>query len=172
MGLLKSVPEIHVCVAGALCNKKECNFLTVMDRNARAYAWSKFGLKEQSTVINKGLHESGYMKAGLMKVSTHPALNSSRGVIRCREEAGVTETDIRDELSEQGVASVKSASINDQGQGKETDNSFLKFCNFSLPKDIHIGYLRVRVDPFVLNSSRCFKCQKCGHGAHRCSSVP
>ena len=36
-----------------------------------------------------------------MIVSIHPTLNSSRGVIRCRELAGMSETDIRDELSEQ-----------------------------------------------------------------------
>ena len=42
-----------------------------------------------------------------MKVSIHPTLNSSRGVIRCPELAGMSETDIRDELSEQGVILVK-----------------------------------------------------------------
>ena len=34
-----------------------------------------------------------------MKVSTHQTLNSSHGVIRCRDLAGMTETDIWDELS-------------------------------------------------------------------------
>ena len=94
-----------------------------------------------------------------MKVSIHPTLNSSRGVIRCRDLAGMSETDIQDELSDQGVASVKRASIKDQGQEKETNTLFLTFYNSSVPKDIRIGYLRVKGGPSVPISLHCFKCQ-------------
>ena len=104
-----------------------------------------------------------------MKVSIHPTLNSSRGVIRCRELAGMSETDIRDELSEQGVILVKRIRRKEDGQDKDTNTLFLTFCNANLPKDIRIGYLRVKVDLFVPNPLRCFKCQKHGHGAQRCS---
>ena len=38
-----------------------------------------------------------------VRVSIHKALNSSRGVIRCRELSGMTEMEIRTELQEQGV---------------------------------------------------------------------
>ena len=106
-----------------------------------------------------------------MKVSIHPTLNSSHGVIRCRELAGVTESGIRDELSEQGVTLVKRIRRKQEGQEKDTNTLFLTFCNASLPKDISIGYLRVKVDPFIPNPLRCFKCQKYGHGAQRCSSA-
>ena len=106
-----------------------------------------------------------------MKVSIHPTLNSSCGVIRCRELAGMSETDIRDELSEQGVILVKRIRRKEEGQDKDTNTLFLTFCNANLPKDIRIGYLRVKVDPFVPNPLRCFKCQKYGHGAQRCSSA-
>ena len=106
-----------------------------------------------------------------MKVSIYPTLNSSRGVIRCRELAGMSETDIRDELSEQGVILVKRIRRKEDGQDKDTNTLFLTYCNANLPKDIRIGYLRVKVDPFVPNPLRCFKCQKYGHGAQRCSSV-
>ena len=106
-----------------------------------------------------------------MKVGIHPTLNSSRGVIRCRELASMSETDIRDELSEQGVILVKRIRRNEDGQDKDTNTLFLTFCNANLPKDIRIGYLRVKVDPFVPNPLRCFKCQKYGHGAQRCSST-
>ena len=106
-----------------------------------------------------------------MKVSIHPTLNSSRGVIRCRELAGMSETDIRDELSEQGVTLVKRIRRKEENQEKDTNTLFLTFCNASLPKDIRIGYLRVKVDPFIPNPLCCFKCQKYGHGAQRCSSA-
>ena len=59
-----------------------------------------------------------------MKVSIHPTLNSSRGVIRCRELAGMSETDIRDELSEQGVILVKHIRRKEEGQEKETNTLF------------------------------------------------
>ena len=106
-----------------------------------------------------------------MIVSIHPTLNSSRGVIRCPELAGMSETDIRDELSEQGVILVKRIRRKEDGQDKDTNALFLTFCNANLPKDIRIGYLRVKVDPFIPNPLRCFKCQKYGHGAQRCSSA-
>ena len=41
-----------------------------------------------------------------VRVSIHKALNSSRGVIRCRELSGMTETEIKKELQEQGVVEV------------------------------------------------------------------
>ena len=106
-----------------------------------------------------------------MKVSIHPTVNSSCGVIRCRELVDMSETDIRDELSEQGVILVKRIRRREEGQEKETNTLFLTFCNASLPKDILIGYLRVKVDPFIPNPLCCFKCQNCGHGAQRCSSA-
>ena len=42
----------------------------------------------------------------LVKVSVLKTLNSSRGVIRCRDLADMTEVEIRDELKDQGVAGV------------------------------------------------------------------
>ena len=89
-----------------------------------------------------------------MKVSIHPTLNSSRGVIRCRELAGMSETDIRDELSEQGVTLVKRIRRKEENQEKDTNTLFLTFCSANLPKDIRIGYLRVKVDPFIPNPLR------------------
>ena len=58
---------------------------------------------------------------------------------------------VRDELSEQGVTLVKRVRREDQGQEKDTNTIFLTFCNANLPKDISIGYLRVKVDPFIPN---------------------
>ena len=62
-----------------------------------------------------------------MKVSIHPTLNCSRGVIRCRDLAGKTEADIRYELSEQGVTLVKRVRRKDEGQEKDTNTLFFDF---------------------------------------------
>ncbi len=41
-----------------------------------------------------------------VRVSIHKTLNSSRGVIRCRDLADMSEVEIRDELKDQGVVGV------------------------------------------------------------------
>ena len=49
--------------------------------------------------------------------------------------------------------------------------SFVFFSHTDVLKDICIGYLRVKVDPLVpFPLHNCFKCQKYGHRASRCSS--
>ena len=45
------------------------------------------------------------------RVSIHKALNSSRGAIRCRELSGMTETEIKTELQEQGVVEVHKVTV-------------------------------------------------------------
>ena len=42
----------------------------------------------------------------LVRVSIHKTLNSSRGVVRCRDLADMSEVEIRDELKDQGVVGV------------------------------------------------------------------
>ena len=72
-----------------------------------------------------------------IKVNTHPTLNSSRGVIRCGDVAGKAETDIRDELSDQGVATVKRVRIKDRVQERDTNTLFLTpVCQRIPSKDI------------------------------------
>ena len=46
-----------------------------------------------------------------VRVSIHKALNSSRGVSRCRELSGITEMEIRTELQEQGVVEVHRVTV-------------------------------------------------------------
>ena len=46
-----------------------------------------------------------------VRVSIHKALNSSRGVIRCRELSGMTEEEIKTELQEQGVVEVHRVTV-------------------------------------------------------------
>ena len=46
-----------------------------------------------------------------VRVSTHKALNSSRGANRCRELSGITEMEIRTELQEQGVVEVHRVTV-------------------------------------------------------------
>ena len=54
-----------------------------------------------------GLFKTARFVGRPIRVSIHKALNSSRGVIRCRELSGMTETEIETELQEQGVVESK-----------------------------------------------------------------
>ena len=44
-----------------------------------------------------------------------------------------------------------------------TDNLFLNFNTPEMPKQITVGYQKVKVALFVLNPMHCFNCNKFGH---------
>ena len=104
-----------------------------------------------------------------VKVSIHKTLNSSRGVIRCRDLADMSEVEIRDELRDQGVVGVKK-----EGEVIPTNTIFMTFGSPDLPKEITVGYLKVKVALFVPTkfghmSQRCkiaAKCPGCGKDKH------
>ena len=101
-----------------------------------------------------------------IKVTPHRTLNSSKGVIRCRELSGMTEEEIADELSEQSVSAVKRIMIKRQ---KATDTYILTFQKAELPQMIKVGYMNIRVNPYIPNPLRCYRCQDYGHGANKCT---
>ena len=49
-----------------------------------------------------------------------------------------------------------------------TNTLFLTFSSPELPKEITVGYLKVKVALFVPNPMRCFNCNKFGHTSQRC----
>ena len=101
-----------------------------------------------------------------IRVSIHKALNSSRGVIRCRELSGMTETEIKTELQEQGVVEVHRVTLKRDTKKVPTNTLFLTFNTPDLPKEITVGFLKVKVALFVPNPMRC--CNKFGHTTQRC----
>ena len=103
-----------------------------------------------------------------VRVSIHKTLNSSRGVIRCRDLADMSEVEIRDELKDQGVVGVNRVTLKKEGKVIPTNTLFLTFGSPELPKEITVGYLKVKVALFVPNPMRCFSCNKFGHTSQRC----
>ena len=96
-------------------------------------------------------------------VSIYKALNSSRGVILCRELSGMTEMDIMTELQEQGVVEVHRVTMKKDTENVPTNTLFLTFNTPDLPKEITVGCLKVKVALFVPSPMRCFNCNKFGH---------
>ena len=76
-----------------------------------------------------------------IRVSIHKALNSSRSVIRCRELSGMTETENKTELQEQGVAEVHRVTVKKDTEKVPINTPFLIFSTPDLPKEITVGNL-------------------------------
>ena len=98
-----------------------------------------------------------------VRVSIYKTLNSSRGVILCRELSGMTEMEIRTELQEQGVVEVHRVTMKKDTENVPTNTLFLTF-----PKEITVGCLKVKVALFVPSPMRCFNCNKFGHTSQHC----
>ena len=113
-------------------------------------------------------HSRCLLKSKLMcnipiKVSAHTSLNSSKGVIRSRDLEGVSEDEMLENLSSQGVSAVKRIHIRRNNELVPTNTFILTFCKPLLPDSIEAGYLKIPVVPFIPNPVRCFKCHRYGH---------
>ena len=74
-------------------------------------------------------------------------MNSRKGVIRCDSLEHETEDNIRDELKSQNVIHVKRIC---KDKGATPTNTFIvTFGTATLPEAVKIGYMRVRVSPYI-----------------------
>jgi len=103
-----------------------------------------------------------------IKVSPHRSLNSSRGVIRCRDFRDCDDHEVMDALRSQGVIDVKHIQAKKDNVLQPTNTFILTFSSPSPPKLIKAAYMRISVELFVPNPLRCYQCQKFGHGKNSC----
>ncbi|KAK6178179.1 hypothetical protein SNE40_012989 [Patella caerulea] len=103
-----------------------------------------------------------------IKVSPHRSLNSSRGVIRCRDLEGSSEDEMVQYLSSQGVSHVKRISVRRGDKVIATSTYILTFDRPEIPKTLKAGYLNISVDSYISNPLRCYKCHKFGHSKTVC----
>ena len=68
----------------------------------------------------------------------------------------MSEIEIRDELKSEGVVEVHRVTVKKEGKVIPTNTLFLTFNRPDIPKEIVVGYLKVKVELFVLNPLRCF----------------
>ena len=104
------------------------------------------------------------------KCTTHGALNSSRGVIRCPDLAGVDEEEIVTELSTQNVIEARRIRVFRDGVRRDTNTIVLKFKTAILPKTLKVGYMKVPVDLYIPNPLQCYRCFKFGHHERQCNA--
>ena len=86
----------------------------------------------------------------------------------------MSEVEIRYELRDQGVVGVNRVTLKKEGEVIPTNTIFMTFGSPDLPKEITVGYLKVKVALFVPTkfghmSQRCkiaAKCPGCGKDKH------
>ena len=101
-------------------------------------------------------------------VNPHTYLNSSKGVIRSRDLESVSEEEICENLSSQGVTSVKRIKVRRNNELVRTNTFILTFDVPTLPNSVKAGYLHIHIVPYIPNHLRCFKCNNFGHGQNTC----
>ena len=99
----------------------------------------------------------------------HKNLNTSKGVVRSKDLSVCTIEEIKKELNNQGIIDVRRISIKKENQTILTNTYIMQFDRPTIPKEIKIGYNIEKVEPFIPNPLRCFKCQKFGHHEDACN---
>ena len=108
-----------------------------------------------------------------ISVTPHRTLNSSVGVIRDRDHdlAELSEEQIVQELKLQHVSKVKRFTKKQDDLIIKLHTYLLTFELSTVPEHIYIGPYRIKVNAYVPNPTRCFKCQKFGHGRSSCKGT-
>ena len=103
-------------------------------------------------------------------VEPHRTKNTSRGVINCFDLRDISDEEIADGLADFGVTSARRI-LTKRGTVK-TDNVILTFDTTDLPNEVRVGYVKVRVRPYVPAPMRCYRCQRFGHTKDNCRGRP
>ena len=82
----------------------------------------------------------------------------------------MSDEDILNELSDQGVTDVSRFFLKKDGQNIKTNTLFITFNTPTATKELKIGYYVVKVQMYVPNPLRCFNCQKFGHSKKFCKN--
>ena len=107
-----------------------------------------------------------------ISVTAHRTKNGSKGIIFCPDLEDVGDEDIEDGLEEFGVIAARRIKAKRNGVLAPTHNIILTFNQLDLPKEVVVGYLKVKVRPYVPSPLRCFRCLRFGHTREYCKNRP
>ena len=103
-----------------------------------------------------------------IKVVPHRSLNTSKGIIRSFDLRDCSEAEINEHLVDQGVTAVRRMTVMRDGQRRNTNTLVLTFGQPSHPTSVKCAYLNIKVETFIPNPLRCYKCQRFGHHKFNC----
>ena len=90
-------------------------------------------------------------------------LNTSRGMFRCPDLAGISIEDIVKGLEDQNVKNACRITVARDGVKLETNTIIITFQKAIIPKGLKVGFLKVPVGIYVPNPLQCYTCFKFGH---------
>ena len=102
-------------------------------------------------------------------VTPHRSLNSCKGVVRCDALGECDNEEIVKNLEDSHVVEARRIKVRRDGQLVNTNTVILTFGTPDLPKEIYFGYNRCKVELYIPNPLRCFRCQCYGHGKDKCT---
>ena len=105
-----------------------------------------------------------------VKTYPHANLNSTKGVIKAPVLKGQSVEHIQEHLAKSGVTHVKRVTIRKDNKEIETNTLILTFNKPDLPPAFKIFYRYIKVEPYIPNPLRCYKCQKFGHHETKCTA--
>ncbi|CAH1107740.1 unnamed protein product [Psylliodes chrysocephalus] len=104
-----------------------------------------------------------------IEVLPHNRLNYAKGVINCRDLLNCTEQEILDEIKDQGILEVRRIKSKQNGILVDTPNHIVTFNSTNLPKEVRVAFYQLKVRPYIPSPLRCFRCQRFGHTAIKCT---
>lgn len=130
------------------------------------------GLLVETVSATQALRLMKATTLGDMAIQTlaHRTLNISKGVVFCRDLLNCSVEEICSELKSQGVIEVRRIKTRINGDLKDTANHVLTFNTPKIPAKIKVAYYSLNVRLYIPAPMRCFRCQKFGHTATRCSN--
>ena len=118
-------------------------------------------------------HEANLLKmktfCGLKcSVKPHKSLNTSKGIVCCPALSKQSCEHILQFMGEQGVTDVRRINVHRDGALKPTNTFVFTFHSPVLPANVKIGFIQAKVDVYIPNPLRCYKCQVFGHHENKC----
>ena len=101
-------------------------------------------------------------------VTPHKSLNTSKGIVRCPALSKQSCEHILEFMGEQGVTDVRRINVHRDGALKPTNTFVFTFDSPVLPANVKIGFIQAKVDVYIPNPLRCYKCQVFGHHENKC----
>ena len=126
--------------------------------------------------VTKQGHAEGLLRSTMLadipiKVVPHRSLNTSKGIIRSFDLRDCSEAEIKEHLVDQGVTDVRRITVMRDGQRHNTNMLVLTFGQPSHPASVKCAYLNIKVEIFIPNPLRCYKCQRFGHHEVNCRRI-
>lgn len=124
--------------------------------------------KTHTATQTKRLLSRSIFRQQNVDIDLHTSSNKSKGTIFANELKHMNNEELRQEFTSENANRVWRILTTKEGARRPTSLLALTFDTSFLPKQVHAGYVRYKVRPFIPNPLRPFRCQAYGHGSRNC----